>query len=264
MHQRTRRSAAAVAASSGLAVAAALLVPASSAAPPAASVASSAEDGQARPTAKVPTAIGKGGAISTVDPEASAAGLKVLRKGGNAVDAAVAAAATLGVTEPYSAGIGGGGYFVFYNAKTGKVRTIDGRETAPAKMPTNAFIDPATGQPYRFTPELVTSGVSVGTPGTAATWDRALERWGTWTMAEALEPAIEVASRGFKVDETFRQQTLDNEERFRAFRASRKLFLRGGDAPAVGSIFRNPALARTTHASVPAVSPTSTTATWPS
>ena len=245
MHQRTRRSAAAVAASSGLAVAAALLVPASSAAPPAASVASSAEDGQARPTAKVPTAVGKGGAISTVDPEASAAGLKVLRKGGNAVDAAVAAAATLGVTEPYSAGIGGGGYFVFYNAKTGKVRTIDGRETAPAKMPTNAFIDPATSQPYRFTPELVTSGVSVGTPGTAATWDRALERWGTWTMAEALEPAIEVASRGFKVDETFRQQTLDNEERFRAFRASRKLFLRGGDAPAVGSIFRNPALART-------------------
>ncbi|HEU4337456.1 MAG TPA: gamma-glutamyltransferase [Nocardioides sp.] len=245
MHPRTRRQAAAVAASSGLAVAAALLVPASSAAPPAASVASSVDDGQARPTAKVPTAVGKGGAISTVDPEASAAGLRVLRKGGNAVDAAVAAAATLGVTEPYSAGIGGGGYFVFYNAKTGKVRTIDGRETAPAKMPTNAFIDPATGQPYRFTPELVTSGVSVGTPGTAATWDRALERWGTWTMAEALEPAIKVATRGFKVDETFRQQTLDNEERFRAFRASRKLFLRGGDAPAVGSIFRNRALART-------------------
>jgi gamma-glutamyltranspeptidase/glutathione hydrolase len=243
MHQRTRRSAAAVAASSGLAVAAALLVPAATAATSAPTVAPSAAD--PRPTAKDPTAVGKGGAISTVDPEASAAGLRVLKAGGNAVDAAVAAAATLGVTEPYSAGIGGGGYFVLYNAKSGKVRTIDGRETAPAKMPTDAFIDPATGKPYNFTPELVTSGVSVGTPGTPATWDRALDKWGTWSMAEALAPAIKVASRGFVVDETFRQQTLDNETRFRAFKATRKLFLPGGDAPEVGSIFRNPQLART-------------------
>ena len=69
--------------------------------------------------------------MSTVDPEASAAAIRILREGGNAADAAVAAAATLGVTEPYSAGIGGGGYFVFYNAGNGKVGTIDGRETAP-------------------------------------------------------------------------------------------------------------------------------------
>ena len=158
-----RRTSAALSAASGLAVAAALL-----AVPPASAVQAPAPgaDERGRPTAKIPTAIGRGGAISTVDPEASAAGLKVLRRGGNAVDAAVAAAATLGVTEPYSAGIGGGGYFVYYNARSGKVRTIDGRETAPRRMPTNAFIDPATGKPYRFTPDLVTSGVSVGTPGT--------------------------------------------------------------------------------------------------
>ena len=199
----------------------------------------------ARPTAKVPTAIGRGGAVTTVDPEASAAGLKVLKAGGNAVDAAVAAAATLGVTEPYSAGIGGGGYFVYYNAKTGKVRTIDGRETAPSKMPQDAFIDPETGKPYPFTPDLVTSGVSVGTPGTLATWDKALANWGTWSLADALAPATKVADRGFKVDETFRQQTLDNAERFRAFKDTRKLFLPGGDAPAVGSVFRNPDLAAT-------------------
>ncbi|WP_210438828.1 gamma-glutamyltransferase [Nocardioides xinjiangensis] len=205
-----------------------------------------APDGaEPRPTAKVPTAIGKGGAVSTVDPEASAAALKVLKAGGNAVDAAVAAAATLGVTEPYSAGIGGGGYFVYYNAKSGKVRTIDGRETAPKRMPNDAFIDPATGRPYNFTPELVTSGVSVGTPGTPATWERALDKWGTLSLAQALRPAIKVATRGFVVDETFRQQTLDNETRFRAFKATRKLFLRGGDAPAVGSVFRNRQLART-------------------
>jgi len=132
-----------------------------------------------RGTDKTSSATGYGGAVSTVDPEASAAAIEVLHDGGNAADAAVAAAATLGVTEPYSAGIGGGGYFVFYDAKRGRVGTIDGRETAPAAMPRDAFIDPATGQPYRFTPELVTSGVSVGVPGTPATWERALDRWGT-------------------------------------------------------------------------------------
>ena len=73
-----------------------------------------------RETVKSPTATGYGGAVSTVDPEASAAAIEVLRKGGNAADAAVAAAATLGVTEPYSAGIGGGGYFVYYDAGDGQ------------------------------------------------------------------------------------------------------------------------------------------------
>ncbi|QIK77192.1 gamma-glutamyltransferase [Nocardioides piscis] len=199
----------------------------------------------ARPTAKIPTAVGHGGAVSTVDPEASAAALRILKKGGNAADAAVAAAAALGVTEPYSAGLGGGGYFVHYDGETGKVRTIDGRETAPARMPTDAFIDPATGKPYRFTPELVTSGVSVGVPGTPATWKRALKRFGTMSLARTLRPAIKIARRGFVVDETFRQQTLDNQKRFEAFWASRALFLPGGDAPQVGSVFRNRALART-------------------
>ncbi|CAM3586883.1 gamma-glutamyltransferase [Nocardioides zeicaulis] len=204
-----------------------------------------AQQPAARPTAKKPTAIGTGGAVTTVDPEATAAGLKVLKAGGNAVDAAVAAAATLGVTEPYSAGIGGGGYFVYYDAKSGKVRTLDGRETAPRKMPQDAFIDPATGKPYPFTPDLVTSGVSVGTPGTLATWDKALANWGTLSLADALAPATRVATRGFVVDETFRQQTLDNEERFRAFKDTKKLFLPKGDAPKVGSVFRNPELAAT-------------------
>ncbi|MBT2597116.1 gamma-glutamyltransferase [Arthrobacter sp. ISL-72] len=194
---------------------------------------------------KKATATGYGGAVSTVDPEASAAAIEVLREGGNAADAAVAAAATLGVTEPYSAGIGGGGYFVFYDAETGDVSTIDGRETAPAAMPNDAFIDPVTKEPYPFTPELVTSGVSVGVPGTPATWERALERWGTLDLGEALEPAIDVASRGFLVDETFRQQTLENKVRFEAFTSTSSLFLPGGDAPAVGSVFRNPDIAET-------------------
>ncbi|KQN88711.1 gamma-glutamyltransferase [Arthrobacter sp. Leaf69] len=198
-----------------------------------------------RETVKDATATGYGGAVSTVDPEASAAAIEVLRKGGNAADAAVAAAATLGVTEPYSAGIGGGGYFVFYDADTGEVGTIDGRETAPAAIPKDAFIDKRTGQPYPFTPELVTSGVAVGVPGTPATWERALDRWGSMSLRDALKPAIRVATRGFVVDKTFRQQTLDNKLRFGAFTSTSSLFLPGGDAPAVGSVFKNHDLAET-------------------
>src|SRR6478609_3890426 len=126
-----------------------------------------------RPAPPAPsTSVGYGGAVSSVDAEASAAGLEVLRKGGNAADAAVATAAALGVTEPYSAGIGGGGYFVYFDAASGEVTTIDGRETAPAAMPSNAFINPVTGKPYVFD-DAVSSGLSVGVPGTLATWDAA-------------------------------------------------------------------------------------------
>ena len=108
------------------------------------------EVGGARYDTKTPTSTGFGGAVSSVDPEASRIGIQVLRRGGNAVDAAVATAAALGVTEPYSAGIGGGGYFVYYNARTGRVSTLDGRETAPLNMRPDAFIDPATGLPHPF------------------------------------------------------------------------------------------------------------------
>ncbi|MGH3654107.1 gamma-glutamyltransferase [Glutamicibacter sp.] len=198
-----------------------------------------------RHTQKDPTAVGTGGAVSSVDPEATAAGIEVLRKGGNAVDAAVATAAALGVTEPYSAGIGGGGYFLYYDAKSGKVSTIDGRETAPAGIAHDAFIDPQTGEPYNFTPELVTSGVAVGVPGTLATWQRALDNWGSQNLKQVLRPATQIASRGFVIDETFREQTLDNKERFAAFTSTSDLFLPGGDAPEVGSIFKNPDLAHT-------------------
>ena len=199
----------------------------------------------ASPPTKQATMVGYGGGIATVDADASRVGLQVLRRGGNAADAAVAAAAALGVTEPYSSGIGGGGYFVYYNARTGKVGTIDGRETAPAAMPHDAFIDPSTGQPYPFTPQRVTSGISVGVPGSLATWQRALRRWGTRSLARELRPAAALARRGFVVDKTFHQQTEDNAARFKAFTSTKRLFLPGGHAPAVGSRFRNPALART-------------------
>jgi gamma-glutamyltranspeptidase/glutathione hydrolase len=192
-----------------------------------------------------PTSTGLGGAVSTVDAAATKIGLRVLKKGGNAVDAAIATAAALGVTEPYSSGIGGGGYFVFYNAEKAKVQTIDGREKAPAGITPDAFIDPATGKPYNFTPELVTSGVSVGVPGTPATWDKALRRWGSWRLDQALKPAIKLADRGFLVDKTFNLQTTENQKRFEAFPSTSEIYLPGGQPPAVGSVLKNPDLADT-------------------
>ncbi len=197
-----------------------------------------------KPPAKESVATGSGGAVSSVNPYASRAGIEVLRHGGNAADAAVATAAALGVVEPYSAGIGGGGYFTYYNARTGKVSTIDGRETAPARMKSDAFVDPSTGKPIPF-PEAVNSGLSVGVPGTPATWRKALRDWGTLSPAKALRPATRIAEDGFVVNEEFRAQTEMNEERFRNISSTAKLFLPHGKLPVVGSRFRNPDLART-------------------
>ncbi|MFJ4832965.1 gamma-glutamyltransferase [Streptomyces sp. NPDC088747] len=191
---------------------------------------------------KVPVAVGYGGAVASVDTDASAAGIEVLRKGGNAVDAAVATAAALGVTEPYSSGIGGGGYFVYYDAKSRKVHTIDGRETAPLTADPGLFLE--NGQPIPFA-DAVTSGLGVGTPGTPATWRTALESWGSERLSTVLKPAERLARDGFTVDATFRSQTESNEARFRNFPDTAELFLPGGSLPVIGSTFKNPDLART-------------------
>ncbi|MFG2794875.1 gamma-glutamyltransferase [Streptomyces sp. NPDC048419] len=206
--------------------------------------ASTAVDSGLHPPSKQAVAVGSGGAVSSVNPYASQAGLDVLRHGGNAADAAVATAAALGVVEPYSAGVGGGGYLVYYNAKSGKVGTIDGRETSPARMRSDSFLDPATGKPIAFD-EAVNSGLSVGIPGTPATWQKALDAWGTVSLAQALRPATRIADRGFVVNDQFRAQTQMNEDRFRDFTSTAKLFLPGGQLPVVGSRFRNLDLART-------------------
>src|SRR5213082_1315042 len=90
---------------------------------------------------KQSVAVGKGGAVASVNLLATAEGTRVLRDGGNAVDAAVAAAAVLGVAEPFSSGIGGGGFMVIYDARHHRVTTIDSRETAPEAYRADVFID---------------------------------------------------------------------------------------------------------------------------
>jgi gamma-glutamyltranspeptidase / glutathione hydrolase len=190
-----------------------------------------------------PTSIGTGGAAATVDTLATQAAVDALRSGGNAVDATVVAAAVLGVTEPFSCGIGGGGFMLIHRASDGKVTTIDGRETAPAAMGPASLME--NGVPLSFNAARY-SGLSVGVPGTVESWDEALERYGTLSLAEALGPAIRVARDGFVVDETFAAQTQGNLDFFDDIPATAALFLDPDGTPRdVGSVFRNPDLAQT-------------------
>ncbi len=196
------------------------------------------------PPAKNPVAKGYGGAVVSDTVQATQAGLDVLRRGGTAADAAVAVAATLGVTDPNMAGLGGGGYFVHYDARSGRVSTVDGRETTPAAGGADMFVNPATGQPYAFA-DAVTSGLSVGTPGMLATWERALRRWGRFGLDDVLKPAIKVADQGFPVTPQLRKEIEQNQARFKQFSSTAALYLPGGAPPAVGSTLRNPDLAAT-------------------
>jgi gamma-glutamyltranspeptidase/glutathione hydrolase len=158
-----------------------------------------AQGAGAQEPAKQPTARGAGGAAASVDALGTKAAIDTLKAGGNAIDAAVAAAGVLGVTEPFSCGLGGGGFMVIRTAD-GKVTTIDGREKAPRAMKPDSFWE--NGKPLAFDPARF-SGMSAGVPGTPLTWARALKKYGTFSLKRALQPGIRVASGGFTVDQTF-------------------------------------------------------------
>jgi gamma-glutamyltranspeptidase/glutathione hydrolase len=178
-----------------------------------------------------------------VDVRATAAAIEVLQAGGNAVDAAIAASAVIGVTDPFSCGIGGGGFMVVYRAGARQVITVDSRETAPRAHSGARFYE--NGAPIPF-PELMTSGLSTGVPGTVLGWDEAQRRYGKLGFQQVLQPAIRVARHGFTVDPTFVEQTRRNAERFGALSSTRRLFLTPEGQPhPVGSTFRNPELAHT-------------------
>ncbi len=195
------------------------------------------------PTTFVPTAVGKGGAAATVDQRGTWAAIETLKAGGNAIDAAVAAAAMLGVTDPFSCGIGGGGFMLIWLADKKQAVVIDHRETTPQGMNHTAFY--ANGALIPFN-DLVTSGLSVGVPGTLRGWDEALHRYGKRPLADALELATFVAKSGFDVDQTFLDQTTRNLDRFKQVKSSRALFLTAAGEPIpLGAIFKNPELAAT-------------------
>jgi gamma-glutamyltranspeptidase / glutathione hydrolase len=192
---------------------------------------------------KLPTAEGSGGAAATVDLLATEAATDALRDGGNAVDAAVAAAGVLGVTEPFSCGIGGGGFMVI-RTPDGRITTIDSREEAPAGMHPRSFFENGVVLPFN---DARFSGLSAGVPGTVDGWQRALRRYGTWSLGRALRAGIDTARNGFVVDETFVSQTPPMVvDRFDDVPSTAALYLDPDGTPRdVGSVLRNPDLADT-------------------
>lgn len=191
--------------------------------------------------AKTPVATGTGGAVATISEEASKSALAILNKGGNAIDAAVAAAATLGVTDPYSCGIGGGGFMVIYLARENRVITIDHRETAPAAFTPTVFQE--NGKPMDYEAQVAT-GMAVGVPGTVRGWHDALSRYGTMSFKQVLSPAIDVATNGFRVSDNFRHWTAVNARKFKTFPDTSALYLKDGQPLPLGFRLRNPGMAR--------------------
>ncbi len=193
------------------------------------------------PAVKQATAIGSGGAAATVDLLATQAAIDMMRRGGNAVDAAVAAAGVLGVTEPFSSGIGGGGFMVIRTAR-GQVTTIDSRETAPATMKPDSFWE--NGAALAFN-DARFSGMSAGVPGTVAGWEYALKRYGRTSLEKALRSGTDVARKGFVVDQTFFDQTAAVVDYFNDVPSTAAIYLDPDGTPRdVGTTLRNPDMAR--------------------
>jgi len=194
---------------------------------------------------KEPVAVGTGGGAASMSLQASAAAIHVLKQGGNAIDAAVAAASTMGVTIPFVAGPGGGGFMVIYLARTHQVITIDGRENCPSACTSTMFINPRTGKPYNYY-YASDQPLSTGVPSMVATWAKAVQRYGNKTLASDLQPAIQTADQGFRVNQDFRQLEQSDLPELRSYTASRNLLLtKSGGVLPKGYLLRNPDLAHT-------------------
>ncbi|MGH9355031.1 MAG: gamma-glutamyltransferase family protein, partial [Terriglobia bacterium] len=184
---------------------------------------------------------GRHGMVVTSEPRASEVGVRVLREGGNAVDAAVGVGFALAVTYPYAGNIGGGGFMLIRMAR-GKSVVIDYREEAPAAASRTMYLD-AHG---RIVPRASTVGaLSSGVPGTVAGLALAEQRFGKLGLPRVMAPAIELAQRGFPVSAWLSESLREHQALLARFPASRRIFLQNGTLYRPGDIFVQPALART-------------------
>ncbi len=184
-----------------------------------------------------------GAVVATSQPLAAQAGLRMLMAGGNAADAAIAAAAALNVVEPMSTGIGGDAFALVYDAKTRRVSALNGSGRAPQALSVAAF------EERGLTSVPVTGMLPVTVPGTVDAWVEMLAHHGTMSLAQVLAPAIDYAERGFPVSEIIARGWQNSAERLRSHPDTARNYLVDGQrAPHMGEVFRQPALARTLRA----------------
>jgi len=181
------------------------------------------------------------GMVSSESALASDVGVEVLRKGGNAVDAAVATGFALAVTMPNSGNIGGGGFMILHDGKTGKDTAIDFREMAPAAASRNMYLD-ASGNVIQN--KSLFTQAAIGVPGTVAGLTYALEHYGTMKRADLVAPAVRLANNGFPVGETLAGLFVAEHDHLMAWEGTRKVFSRNGKLPVTGDVLRNPDLGR--------------------
>ncbi|EQB30980.1 gamma-glutamyltransferase [Sphingobium ummariense] len=179
--------------------------------------------------------------VSAADPRAAEAGQEMLRKGGSATDAAIAMMLALNVVEPHNSGIGGGGFILHHDGRTGVLESIDGRETAPAAARPDRFLGP-DGKPMPFR-QAVPGGYSVGVPGNLRLAKAAHDKWGKLPWADLFQPAIRLAEGGFEV-----RQRLDTALKALApvwtdFPEIQKYFWVDGKPAPIGTVLKNPPLA---------------------
>ena len=178
------------------------------------------------------------GVVATEAPAASEVGLEVLDEGGNAVDAAVTMMISMTAARPQSCGIGGGGFLVYRRAN-GKVDTLDFRESAPAKMEPDTFQEPGPHEDF-------TGHLTVGVPGILRGAQKALRRYGTISLNEAIKPAERLARKGIEVLPSLSTAMTQNAERLQMFPPAARIYLKNSTTPyAPGETLRNPRLAET-------------------
>lgn len=177
------------------------------------------------------------GMVATSDPAAAQAGLNVLRRGGNAIDAAIATNAVLGVSEPQNCGMGGDLFAIVWDAKTQKLYGLNASGRSPQRLNRQVFRD-------KKLTEIPSDGpLSWSVPGCVDGWHELLSRFGTRPLAELLQPAITAAEEGVPVMELIAADWKKHEDRLKKWPDSSRVFLPGGKAPVAGQIHRLPELA---------------------
>ena len=175
--------------------------------------------------------------VAVANPHAAVAGARVLKEGGTAADAMVAVQAVLGLVEPQSSGIGGGAFLVWFDAITGKLTTLDGRETAPMAVTPRLFQN-ANGERIKFW-DAVVGGRSVGVPGTPALMEAAHKRWGQKAWNNLFLEAIDLAESGFAVSPRLAALVAGDADRLRQFSGTEAYFFQDGKPLAEGGRLTN-------------------------